>query len=151
MKPPDVLAPGQHIVLHNWPAREVPDSLVRAGLGVTVYGGPQPDEISIHECAGDAIVSRKTGVPPTRADVVYVYPWPGFDVEHDLPRIAQAAQELHASTLWYQSGRDSEGRPSATGCWLTEPEVAQVEAAAKSAGLAVIHNVYIGAAAGQLG
>lgn len=150
MKPIEVPASAQDVVLHDWPSREVPDSLARAGLGVTVYGGPEPDNISVHERAGDAIVSRKTGVPPTRADVVYVYPWPGFDLDYDLPRIATTAQQLQASSLWYQSGRNSDGTSCPEGCWLPDTEAEQVEAICDSAGLTAVHDTYIAATAEQL-
>lgn len=150
MDPEQVLTAARDVVLHNWPSREVPDSLVKSGRSVTVYGGPEPDDISVCELAGDEIISRRTGVPPKHADLVYVYPWPGFDLERDLPRVASEAQELGASALWYQSGRNSDGTESANGYWLPDAEAERVTTIAESAGLSTVHNAYIADIAVQL-
>ena len=146
----DVLAEVHDVVLHNWPSRDVPDTLVRAGFAVTVYGGPEPDDISAHELAGDELIIRKTGTPPARADVVYVFPWPGFEVERDLPAVASRARELGAATLWYQSGRTSDGTPNPEACWLPSGEAALINSIVKHAGLRPVYDAYIADSARQL-
>lgn len=138
------LSAAHDIVLHNWPSRDVPDTLVRAGFAVTVYGGPEPDDISVCELVDGEIVNRKTGRQPDRSDLMYVFPWPGFDLERDLPGVASNAVRLGATTLWYQSGHNSDGTTDTAGCWLPESEAAQVESIGTAAGLTVVHDTYIG-------
>lgn len=74
----------------------------------------------------------------------------GFDLERDLPRVASEAQELGASALWYQSGRNSDGTESANGYWLPDAEAERVTTIAESAGLSTVHNAYIADIAAQL-
>lgn len=138
-----ILSAADDIVLHNWPSRDVPDTLVRAGIAVTVYGGPQPDDISVCELVHGEITDRKTGQQPARADIMYVYPWPGFDLERDLPGVADNAATLGATLLWFQSGRNDDGTASTTGCWLSESDAAAVESIGARVGLTVVHDSYI--------
>lgn len=137
------LSVANDVVLHNWPSRDVPDTLVQAGIAVTVYGGPEPDDISVCELVDGEIINRKTGKQPARADIMYVYPWPGFDLERDLPGVADNAATLGATLLWFQSGRNSDGTTSTDGCWLPESESAAVESIGTKAGLTVVHSAYI--------
>jgi len=132
------------IVLHNWPSRDVPDTLVQAGFAVTVYGGPEPDDISVCELVDGQIIDRKTGRQPDHADLMYVYPWSGFELERDLYGVADNAVALGAAALWYQSGRNSDGTTDTHGCWLPESEAAAVESIGTTAGLTVVHDAYIG-------
>lgn len=145
-----VLGAAHDILLHNWPSTDVPDTLVKAGFAVTVYGGPEPDNISVSELVDGEVISRKTGVQPTHVDLMYVYPWPGFDLERDLPGVADHAQALGASTLWYQSGRNSDGSDNPESSWLADAEAARVEAIAKAAGLIAVHDAYIAQTAREL-
>lgn len=138
-----VLAAAHDVVLHNWPSRDVPDTLVQAGFAVTVYGGPEPDDISVCELVDGQIINRRTGTPPSHADLMYVFPWPGFELQRDLPRIASNAERLGASTLWYQSGRTRDGATRSDGCWLSDAEAAQVQSIATAAGLTCVHDAYI--------
>lgn len=138
-----ILMAAHDIVLHNWPSQDVPDTLVAAGFGVTVYGGPEPDDISVCELVDGGIINRRTGKPPAHADLMYVFPWPGFELERDLPGVAGHAAALGASTLWYQSGRKSDGSTSSDGCWLSDAEGALVQSIAAAAGLGCVHDVYI--------
>ena len=138
-----ILNEAHDVVLHNWPSRDVPDTLVRAGFGVTVYGGPEPDDISVCELVDGNIINRKTGTPPTRADLMYVFPWPGFDLRRDLPQVVSNAKTLGASILWYQSGHNSDGSNSSDGCWLPDADAVLVQSIAATSGLACVHDAYI--------
>ena len=69
--PLQVLRDARSILVIDWPSRDVPDSLARAGFEVTVSGGPEPDNFSRYEPAGDEVVARRTGRPPAQADLVY--------------------------------------------------------------------------------
>jgi len=58
------------VVLVDWPSRDVPDTLTRAGYTVFVKGGPEPDNYSVYEQRGDRIEARRTGRQPEHADLV---------------------------------------------------------------------------------
>jgi hypothetical protein len=59
------------VLLIDWPSRDVPDTLARAGYEVTVKGGPEPDSYSVYELVDGEVVSRLTGRPQVRADLIY--------------------------------------------------------------------------------
>lgn len=138
-----ILSSAHDIVLHNWPSRDVPDTLVKAGFAVTVYGGPEPEDISVSELHNGEVVSRRTGVPPTQADIMYVFPWPGFELEQDLPGVVTNAQQLGATALWYQSGREIDGSANAESYWLSDADAGRVSEIAKAGGLTPVHADYI--------
>ena len=54
------------ILVVDWPTRDVPDTLVRAGYTVLVKGGPEPDNYWIFEVKDGEVVSRRTGQAPVR-------------------------------------------------------------------------------------
>lgn len=68
------LAGVRSVVVVDWPTKDVPDSLVRAGLEVAVHGGPRPEDWSAQELGPDGVtvVGRATGTPPDHADVVWL-------------------------------------------------------------------------------
>ncbi len=138
-----ILNAAHDVVLHNWPIEDVPDTLTRAGYSVTVYGGPAPDDIFMNEIRDDALVTTKTGVPPERADLVYVLPWPGFVLHEDLPKVAADARRMGATTLWFQSGQASAGGNDPKGCWLADAEAADVRRIVEAAGLRCVDDRYI--------
>lgn len=92
----DVLREATTIVLVDWPSREVPDTLARAGYEVVVHGGPAPDDYSVYLVENGEIVVRRTD-PPEQADVVYSY-----RPLDELPRIVDEAQRLGAGAVWVQ-------------------------------------------------
>ena len=49
------------VVVVDWPTRDVPESLVGAGLAVSVHGGPRPEDWAVHELGpdGTTVVERK--------------------------------------------------------------------------------------------
>ena len=61
------------VLVIDWPSREVPESLARAGLRVVVRGGPGPQDFSAYELPGGEVVVRRTGGAPGRADLIYAY------------------------------------------------------------------------------
>jgi predicted CoA-binding protein len=147
----DILRETKDIVLHNWPIEDVPNTLAEAGYSVTVYGGPQPDDIFIHEMRDGQSVVTRTGKPPEHADLVYVLPWPGYVLHEDLPRTATAAKKLGAATLWYQSGLASAGVDDPKGCWMPEDEAAQVRQIIEEVGLRYVADAYIADAVREAG
>ena len=59
------------ILIVDWPSRDVPDTLARAGYTVLVKGGPRPDNYWAYEVRNGEVVPRRTGQAPAAADLVY--------------------------------------------------------------------------------
>ena len=80
----------------DWPSRDIPDSLARAGIRTFVHGGPRPDQVDEFVVGeGGDVELMNHGVMPDRADFVYTYRPIG-----DLPNVIAAAQELGARAVW---------------------------------------------------
>jgi predicted CoA-binding protein len=93
----EVLASAERIILVDWPSREVPETLVRAGYTVVVKSGPGPTDFTAQVREGDAVVGRPTTRPAT-ADVVYAYRPPA-----EVPAIVALAREVRAETVWLET------------------------------------------------
>jgi hypothetical protein len=52
-----ILAATKVILVVDWPSRDVPDSLVRAGFTVIVRGGPGLEDYRRYELRGDDVVA----------------------------------------------------------------------------------------------
>jgi predicted CoA-binding protein len=94
----DVLHAAQTIVLIDFPSRDVPDALARAGLSVIAQGGPGPDDYFSYEVRGTEVVERRLGKGPSHADLVYVH-----RPVDELPAIVDQARDLHATAVWCQT------------------------------------------------
>lgn len=125
------------VLLVDWPSREVPDALVRAGYSVTVRGGPEPDAFSVHELRGGEVVVRRTG-PPEHVDLVYCH-----RPLDELPEITALAKELGAMAVWRQSGVSRDGAKDPTGCWISEDESHAARSVVEAAGLEYVDDTYI--------
>jgi predicted CoA-binding protein len=126
------------ILLIDWPSKDVPETLARAGFRVFVHGGPAPDDYSVYELDGGEIVSRRTGRPPDQADLVYSY--------RPLAELAQTidqANAVAAKFLWMQSGLSPDGRNDPKGCWLPDEDSKSAERQVQAAGLQLITEPYI--------
>ena len=126
------------ILLVDWPSRDVPETLARAGYTVLVKGGPQPDNYSIYEVRNGEVVARRTGKAPAAVDLVYSY----RPVE-ELPGIVAMAQHLGAGAVWLQSGVASDGTKAPDGCWMDQAASQAARAVVESAGLAYVEAPYI--------
>ena len=91
----DVLRSARTVLLIDWPSRDVPDTVARAGYAVTVKGGP--DSYARYEIVGDDVV--RTPCPrPASADVVYVHrPF------EELPGILELAASMGCRAVWLQT------------------------------------------------
>lgn len=85
------------VLVVDWPSRDVPDALVRAGYDVVVHGGPAPGDYSTYLLDGEEVVAQRTDRPPERVDLVYSY-----RPLDELPGIVQQAQNLGARAVWTQ-------------------------------------------------
>lgn len=97
----DVLRAATTILLVDWPSREVPNTLARAGFDVVVHGGPAPDDYSRYVVEDGEVVVRQADGPPKHADLVYSY-----RPLAELPRIVEQAQQLAAGAVWVQLAPD---------------------------------------------
>ena len=123
----------------DWPSPDVPASFVRAGWNVVVRGGPGPADYSAYELYGGEVVVRARGRPPDRADLVYSY-----RPLAELADIVATAQALGARAAWVQSGVDNAGRRDPRGCWLADDHAEGARAMVEAAGLAFLHEPYVG-------
>ena len=133
-----VLAGARSFLVVDWPTRDVPDTLARAGYDVVVHGGPAPDDYTAYDVAGDDVVRRKVGRPPEHADVVYTH-----RPLDELPEVVEAARSVGARAVWVQSGRDQDGAKDPAGCWMPGEAAAGARAMVEAAGLEYIDAPYI--------
>jgi len=141
-----ILDNADSVVVVDWPSRDVPDSLTRAGLAVVVKGGPGLDDYSAYELSDGEVVVRGVGRRPERADIVYSHRPIG-----ELPGIVALAQQLGAKTVWRQSGLAGNGAKDPEGCWVPEDESREARKIVESAGLAYVDDTYIADAVRGLG
>lgn len=83
------------ILLIDWPSRDVPDSLARAGLHVVSSDGP--DVYNVYETDGDEVRVRRVEGPPAQVDIVYA-----FRPLDELPEIVNQARSLGARAVWLE-------------------------------------------------
>ena len=156
--PPAIVAPGANqvnwkellntvetVLVIDWPSREVPEMLARAGFHVVVRGGPGPADYSACEWNEGEVGARHSGVPPEAADLIYSY-----RPLSELPEIIALAKRLHAKTLWTQSGLSAAGVKDPRGCWVPEEELRLARNLVQSAGLNYVTEPYIGDVAGGI-
>lgn len=136
-----VLAGARSFLLVDWPTRDVPDTLARAGYEVVVHGGPGPEDYTAYEMAGGEVVERRVGRPPAHADVVYT-----FRPLAELPEVVALAQAVGARAVWIQSGLAAGGSEDPEGCWLPADAAAGARAIVEAAGLICVDQPYIAGA-----
>jgi predicted CoA-binding protein len=135
----EILQPVETVLVIDWPSRDVPETLVRAGFHVFVRGGPGPEDYSAYELKDGHVVPRKVGRPPDRADLVYSH-----RPLSELPGIIAMAKTLQAKTIWTQSGLSAAGVIDPKGCWLPEEERRSAQSLVEAAGLNYVCEPYIG-------
>ncbi len=105
MTPAELLQASRTILLIDWPDREVPESLARAGFEVVASEGPAPEDYRAYEVEGDAVVTRPAGGQPAQADIVYSH-----RPTDELPDIVNLAREVGARAVWCETGSDQARR-----------------------------------------
>ena len=96
-EPEEILREARHVVVQDFPSRDIPDALTRAGLTVTIYGGPAEADVVLSALSDGAIVHRQVGRYPDEADLYYTYR-PVAEIDS----IVSEARRLGVSTLWRQ-------------------------------------------------
>jgi hypothetical protein len=144
----------QTILVIDWPSKDVPETLTRAGFHVVVRAGPGPEDYSAYELDSSRnlaqslahdpgeVVVRHIGRAPERADLIYSY-----RPLSELPEIIATAKRLGAQTIWTQSGLSAAGVNDPQGCWAPEEELRLARNLVESAGFRYISGPYIGDAA----
>jgi predicted CoA-binding protein len=136
----EVLKNANTLLVIDWPSRDVPESLARAGLEVFVRTGPGARDYSLYQLdQGGGISIIQVGRPPDKADLIYC-----FRPLSELPGIIATAQRLHAKTLWMQSGFSSTHDKDPKGCWMPEEELRSARELSEAAGLIFLSEPYIG-------
>jgi hypothetical protein len=133
------------VLVIDWPSRDVPVALARAGLEVIVRGGPGPGDYNAYEFTGAEVTVRRIGRAPWRVDLVYCH-----RPIAELPGIAEQARSLGARAVWWQSGRSAEGARDPAGYWVSPQESREARAVVEAAGLAYLDAPYIADVARQL-
>lgn len=133
------------VLVIDWPNKEVPELLALAGFKVVVRGGPGPEDYSGFEVKNGRVVSRHIGHPPECAELVYSY-----RPLSELSQTITAAKQVHATTLWTQSGVTSDGQDDRKGCWLSDEALRSARNFVESAGLVYITEPYVGDAVREL-
>jgi predicted CoA-binding protein len=141
-----ILAAARTVMVVDWPSRDVPDTLARAGYTVLVKGGPEPDSYTAYQVSGGEVVPHRTGAPPGSADLVYVH-----RPVAELPSTVLLAQRLGAGAIWLQSGLAADGSKDPRGCWLPAAEAQAAREMVESAGLAYLAAPYIADEVRRLG
>lgn len=141
-----VLAGARSYLLIDWPTRDVPDTLARAGYEVVVHGGPGPEDWFTYTVEGGEVVERRVGVPPARADVVWTY-----RPLAELPEIIATAQSVEAGTVWLHSGLVAGGAKDPEGCWLPAEDAAGARVVVEAAGLTYLDGPYVAGAVRSAG
>ena len=140
------LRDARSVLVIDWPSRDVPESLARAGYQVIVKGGPGPNAYRVQELRGGELAAGEPGGAPEHVDIVYAH-----RPEPELAGIIAGAKQLGAGTLWWQSGRADADTDDPKGCWVSEAQSERMRALAESEGLHYIDDVYIGDAARMVG
>jgi len=133
-----ILRAAGSILLVDWPSRDVPDTLVRAGYEVSVKGGPEPDNFWASELRDGEVANRRVGVAPEHADLVYTH-----RPIAELAGIVDLARQVGAGAVWHQSGLAGDGGKDIQGVWLLEDEARDAAAMVEAAGMVFVYKAYI--------
>jgi catechol 2,3-dioxygenase-like lactoylglutathione lyase family enzyme/predicted CoA-binding protein len=125
-QPEPILAATKTVLVVDWPTRDVPDALARAGFEVVVRGGPGPEDFSAYVLEGDNVVVHTLGHPPDHADLVYAY-----RPLDELPAAVEMARGLGAKAIWTDLADDESQTArqivaSAGLAYVNRPDIADV-------------------------
>jgi predicted CoA-binding protein len=125
------------VIVVDWPIKDLPETLFRAGYAVGVKGGPA-DTYVVCEAADDGSIRQQPIGRPERVDLVHVY-----RPIDELPGFVTLALELGATTVWVLSGLAPDGTRDPTGCWLPSEASAAARQLVETAGLVYLDHPYI--------
>jgi predicted CoA-binding protein len=134
------------VLIVDWPSRDVPDTLARAGYRVVVKGGPEPDNYSAYEQVDGEVVARRVGDAPEDMDVLYCH-----RPLAELAGIVAIAKRVGARAVWVQSGLASAGVRDPAGCWLPDEASRDARSLVEAEGLQYVDATYIADTVRRLG
>jgi predicted CoA-binding protein len=134
----EILQSTASVLVVDWPSRDVPETLARAGYSVFVKAGPEPDSYSVQEVRDAEVVARDLGRPPEHVDLVYCH-----RPLDELAAVAALAKRLGAQAVWCQTGLASATAKHPRGCWVRRDASRQARRLVESAGLRYIDDIYI--------
>lgn len=126
----DILRGARRVVVQDYPSKEIPDALTRAGLAVTIYGGPDEADVVVSERVDGDIVCRPVGRRPETADLLFVY-----RPLSEIDGILADARRMGVHTIWRQpnvEGEDHDGAAWRAGveaagmAYLDAPDIVEV-------------------------
>jgi predicted CoA-binding protein len=95
----EALRDAKTVLLIDYPSRDVPDALARAGYEVVVQGGPGPEDYFSFSVEEDRVTELPMRLSPEHADIVYVY-----RPAEELPEIVEHARRIGARSVWCEVG-----------------------------------------------
>lgn len=101
----DILRGAQRVVVQDYPSKEIPDALTRAGLVVMIYGGPDEADVVASELVDGEVVCRLVGRRPEAADLLFVY-----RPLSEIDGILADARRMGVRTIWRQPNIEGEDR-----------------------------------------
>jgi len=101
----DILRGAQRVVVQDYPSKEIPDALTRAGLVVMIYGGPDEADVVTSELVDGDVVCRPVGRRPEAADLLFVY-----RPLSEIDGILADARRMGVRTIWRQPNIEGEDR-----------------------------------------
>lgn len=123
----ELLRTAKTILLVDWPTRDVPETLAKAGYRVVASEGPAPEDYNAYEVEDGAVVARHVAGPPDHAEVVYSH-----RPTDELPMIVELAKQVGARGVWCETGSVDARRmvESAGLVYVDEPPIADAVRAA---------------------
>ena len=97
----EILRAARHVVVQDYPSKDIPDALTRAGLSVTIYGGPNEADVVASELVDGEVIARPVGHWPEAADLLFVYR-PLTEIDG----ILADARRMGVRTIWRQPDGD---------------------------------------------
>jgi predicted CoA-binding protein len=134
----EILRETRSILVIDWPSKDVPETLTKAGYDVVVKGGPANDDYSRYALRDGRIVIDAALDRPAHADLVYVH----RPVE-ELPDIVALAADVGARTIWLQSGRTADDTRDPTAYWMSVDSSAEARRTVEAAALTYLDRPYI--------
>lgn len=113
----EILRNARRVVVQDYPSKDIPDALTRAGLSVTIYGGPDEADVVASELDDGEVVTRPVGRWPETADLLLVY-----RPLSEIDGILADAQRMGVRTIWRQPDVDGDDRDAAA--WRARVEAA---------------------------
>lgn len=115
----EILRAARHVVVQDYPSKDIPDALTRAGLSVTIYGGPNEADVVASELVDGEVVARPVRHWPEAADLLFVYR-PLTEIDG----ILTDARRMGVRTIWRQP--DLNGDDHDAVAWRTRVEAANM-------------------------